>query len=395
MDDNHFLIEWLAYHYQVLPLRRLIIARDPRSRTVPSDILKRWQGLMNITEWRDDDYFHAFFRHSILTANNKSSPSSSDNKNHSHHSSLEDRFTILHRHRQRFFFAKCMKTLKMEMNSTTNTTTTTTTNISTTPTQSSWVALLDSDEFLTPNRNWKYRAMLPTQNNNTTTTIAHLLRRLGNYKTVSPKCIGLPRLLFGTKEDSTSPKTTKGLMGRSSNGALAAAVVVNASNLLTLRWKWRAALNSKYNKAGKTLIDLSRVSSAKAFRVSKTDVHRPVKTLCEVDGMWTPNADSPLVVHHYIGSYDQWMFRHDPRGTRTREKYMGFQKVTDARDDSIQGWIDAFVRHVGPETARRLLQGVGVVDGSATGVRNASADLELLLSELPDFSQPANVTRLS
>ena len=29
MDDNHYLIEWLAYHYHVLPLRRLIVATDP------------------------------------------------------------------------------------------------------------------------------------------------------------------------------------------------------------------------------------------------------------------------------------------------------------------------------------------------------------------------------
>lgn len=29
MDDNHRLVEWLAYHYWALPLRRLVIAVDP------------------------------------------------------------------------------------------------------------------------------------------------------------------------------------------------------------------------------------------------------------------------------------------------------------------------------------------------------------------------------
>lgn len=35
MDDNHFLIEWLAFHYYVLRLRYLIVAVDPRSTTTP------------------------------------------------------------------------------------------------------------------------------------------------------------------------------------------------------------------------------------------------------------------------------------------------------------------------------------------------------------------------
>mmetsp|Transcript_38845 Transcript_38845/g.94042 ORF Transcript_38845/g.94042 Transcript_38845/m.94042 type:complete len:82 (+) Transcript_38845:465-710(+) len=45
MDDNHYLIEWLAYHYQVMPLRRLIVLSDPKSRTTPLPILERWNGL--------------------------------------------------------------------------------------------------------------------------------------------------------------------------------------------------------------------------------------------------------------------------------------------------------------------------------------------------------------
>jgi hypothetical protein len=91
MDDNHFLIEWLAYHYEVLPLRRLIVARDPRSRMSLSHILRRWKGLINITEWQDDDYFHAAWRSQILTVgNNRYSNNKEDNT-----TSTEDKLTIL------------------------------------------------------------------------------------------------------------------------------------------------------------------------------------------------------------------------------------------------------------------------------------------------------------
>lgn len=47
MDDNHRLIEWLAYHYHTLPLRYLVIAVDPRSQTQPDKILQRWNATTN------------------------------------------------------------------------------------------------------------------------------------------------------------------------------------------------------------------------------------------------------------------------------------------------------------------------------------------------------------
>ena len=49
MDDNHYLPEWLAYHYTFLPLRRLIVAVDPNSQTSPKPILDQFQDLINIT----------------------------------------------------------------------------------------------------------------------------------------------------------------------------------------------------------------------------------------------------------------------------------------------------------------------------------------------------------
>ena len=51
MDDNHFLIEWLAFHYYVLRLRYLIVAVDARSTTSPDAVLRRWKGRMSVEIW--------------------------------------------------------------------------------------------------------------------------------------------------------------------------------------------------------------------------------------------------------------------------------------------------------------------------------------------------------
>ena len=55
-DDNHWLIEWLAYHYHVLPLRHLILVTDPTSVTSPTNILGRWSDKMIIEQWNDTDF---------------------------------------------------------------------------------------------------------------------------------------------------------------------------------------------------------------------------------------------------------------------------------------------------------------------------------------------------
>lgn len=61
MDDNHRLIEWLAYHYYVLPLRYLVVVSDPRALTSPSAILNRWRSRMTILEWNVTDFTNETF----------------------------------------------------------------------------------------------------------------------------------------------------------------------------------------------------------------------------------------------------------------------------------------------------------------------------------------------
>ena len=57
-DENPRLPEWIAYHYQILPLRSLIVAVDPASRSSPAEILDRWKNIMglDVQIWEEKKY---------------------------------------------------------------------------------------------------------------------------------------------------------------------------------------------------------------------------------------------------------------------------------------------------------------------------------------------------
>jgi hypothetical protein len=361
-DDNHFLIEWLAFHYQTLPLRRLIIATDPRSRTSPSEILQRWQPLMNITEWSDDDYFPLSYRRSILKS--RKYPNTT-------------KLVLMHRTRQRFFYLNCMRQLRREHEADVN---------SSLPVRSSrrnWAVFIDVDEFLFPNRNWKFQFLLPSRQTGGV-TIAQLLYRLQNSRNFQGPCIGLPRLLFGTKRDDDDNDPHRLALDTSVNASLVTvrdAISSITPKLLTWTWKWHETLqNNDRNKAGKAIIDLSRVPS-NVIGLGQVDVHRPSMNCCTIEHVWTSNTDSPIVLHHYVGTLEQFTFRSDPReGKRTFSNYLEYQNVnfsTIHPTDSHQ-WLVDFVKTVGVEKAKVLLEGVGQVDKSAPPVLSLEESFQKL-----------------
>jgi hypothetical protein len=94
MDDNHFLIEWLAYHWYTLPLRHVIFAVDPNSRTSPTKIFDRWRAEgMIIEEWSDRDFI-------------------SESMAEKGRSNLTEKRMMQHLFRQNMFVNKCLKALK-------------------------------------------------------------------------------------------------------------------------------------------------------------------------------------------------------------------------------------------------------------------------------------------
>jgi hypothetical protein len=320
MDDNAHLIEWLAYHYRALPLRRLIVAVDPRSQTSPSEILGRWQGLMEITEWSDVD----FMPPTKMDAHKQL-------KDHEH-----DELTKLFRQRQEEFYARCMAKLKYE--------------------QKTWVALVDTDEYILPNTNSQgdYKIIGYHEKPTDMTvlgTIHRAQRENKDFTTLleeSP-CLPMARLTFGVKE--SEPKEIQESVPFGFDGA----------EFQTLRWRWHGGRSQKrLNKISKSIIDVSRVDSSLFVPTTHVMVHLPVKEHCNGDDLWILNAFSALVVHHYGGTWEQWSHRKDTRGKRTKDNYEKM-KYDKQIDDSVRPWLAGFVNDVGFWKARNLLRGVGQI----------------------------------
>ena len=74
--------------------------------------------------------------------------------------------------------------------------------------------------------------------------------------------------------------------------------------------------------------------------------------------------ESPLSVHHYIGTQEQWDFRKDARDgmkQRNSNKFAEYGQIQHSYDTSICGWLRDFVKKYGKSQAQRWLDGVGNV----------------------------------
>ena len=123
-DQNMLLPEWLAYHYTVLPLRRLIVGVDPHSITDPEPILDLFGSIgLNITVWRNESTYWQDWGGNLP------------------HDKLDFQLTNTstriekrdrHRKRQYHFYSGCLQRLRDE--------------------GWTWTAVIDTDEYLAFNR---------------------------------------------------------------------------------------------------------------------------------------------------------------------------------------------------------------------------------------------------
>ena len=311
MDDNHFLIEWLAYHFYYLPLRRLIVGIDPKSKTSPIQILNRYQsrGLINITLWNDEDF---------LPNETKTT--------------LERFQTYLYLVRQEYFIYECLKTFKRE--------------------NRTWMIYVDTDEFVLPNRDSN-----PGFHFDTRQKVYSILTNpprndfWTNITTKSP-CHPIIRRDMGVKESPTDViqrGVPEGFIG---------------SDFLTYRFRWPQPYHTQ-QKPGKSFLDLSRVSWDD-IHPSNTNPHRPLKNHCmpkaKYPGFPLPDR-SPFLVYHYAGSYEQFSYRDDGRKSRTREAYnQRYFDFNSMADHGATFWLPRFVQEVGVDLAQVLLEGVGQLE---------------------------------
>ena len=329
MDDNHFLIEWLAYHWHVLPLRRLIVAVDPRSRYSPTPVLDRYRdrGLMEITEWTDTD----FMMHPNFTKD----------------------VAFQYVQRQLEFYSKCTGQLRQEGRS--------------------WTLFTDSDEFVTPNHYAapNLRVSNMTKTTNATTSLLLQLEQVQQAnvsRIMSSPCVVLPRLRFGTKE-STAVEVQHSVP-----------VPFSGMDFMSLRWRWRAksafgkTTNNRHNGMPKCMVNVQYVQdsmiqydgSGKNPVDQLVNAHRPVMALCLEADMRIMVRQATFVVHHYPGTLEQWTFRDDGRAwTRNPEAYQGLAKRARKLDDSIRPWLQDLVNVHGDELVHQLLEGVGNVSSNS------------------------------
>jgi hypothetical protein len=285
MDDNHRLPEWLAYHYHVLPLRYLIIAVDPRSRTSPKHILNQWRRMgMYIDEWNDLGFLNPQLASNII-------PDDAPLQN------KRDR----HRSRQKNFYRSCLIAMK-EANRT-------------------FTMLIDTDEFLMYNHAggdkqtweaWETKQLnLHLQSNfaakkrirpSTVTpspgqagSMMSYIRREKQAGHVSLKtpCISVPRLQFGAVDSTFAERSQQVPSG------------FDPERFDTLRWR-KHAYRSDFVKNGlsKCIIDVSQVNMEQTPKFES--LHRPIKTICGAP--WVDEWKTLLRIHHYLGSWESYRY---------------------------------------------------------------------------------------
>ena len=305
MDDNHFLIEWLAFHFYFLPLKRLIVAIDPKSRTSPKRILDRYQsrGLIEITTWNDADFFPA--NESLRLQHDK---------------------VKLYLARQEYFILECMREFKQE--------------------NRTWVTHIDTDEFVLPNMHAH-----PIYRVDANRTVFSLLTHPPNdhWRGLIGKSSCLPTIRrdMGTRESETDVVQRGVPKG------------FNGSQFLTFRFIWSQPATTK-QKPGKAFLDLSRVP-LEHIHPGNTNPHRPVMNHCLAKDAFPMLIYSPFVVYHYAGTFEQFSYRDDGRSSRTMEKYKKLY-FDFWYDDGAKFWLSCFVQTVGLRTAKDLLEGVGELE---------------------------------
>jgi hypothetical protein len=279
MDDNHFLIEWLAYHYQTANLRHLIITSDPHSQTSPSKVLDRWRGKIKIQEWNETNFLPADFKEKV--------------KDQSF--DVEKLETLNnHRVRQAHFNKECLKELKRQ--------------------NRGWTLMIDTDEYLIP----REEPAVTNQTKTATPTISNVLANLrippGFEKIYSP-CLIINRQQFSageSPEEKVQAMVTPGFDGR---------------DFQTMRWRhhgfemeWYETKISKKECGimrdipNKVMIDLNRVT-LEEFE-SEDHLGNPHKPLAMCpENVYANMRETPFVVHHYMGTPEQWFYRsNDKRG---------------------------------------------------------------------------------
>jgi hypothetical protein len=342
MDDNFRLPEWIAYHYYMMNLRYLVIHPDPSSKTSPAPMLDRWRDRITIVEWSNTSIFSNKTYHLGKDLEGEGKPISD---------------AIRHRsgaflHRQVDFFKSCAMHLKAE--------------------GKKWASFHDSDEFIvvTPQAN------VSRQEINRPGIIPRIVNRYSrelwaktraseynfsdfqqfqdwNLWFSARPCVVLPRALFSAI-NSTDEEVSKDVPP-----------FLDAKRFETLAWRHQGTEMRRSDGPGKAIIDVSRLPDDAPDRTGETETaHRPFGDFCTHS--WPIANGLPLLIHHYLGTWEAFSYRDDARKglARTIEKWRDQAQLNlGGVNDEARAWIRGFVAMVGEERAKQLLKGAGLPRG--------------------------------
>lgn len=359
-DDNNRLIEWLAYHYHVLPLRNLIIAIDPDSRNTPLPILQRWDDTdLNYTLWNDNDYMSG----PMILKRKRQKAVIMDLKNDDEQFLKE--IVKLHDERQKHFLSQCYKHLKLTGHD-------------------DWVVHIDTDEFVVfntisdddPSVNFdavnsehsKYqtdRKRLPKIGE------ATVLDVIAHHH--SPTCVSMPRLLFGAVEADELEKKKINRLTPS---------IFDSTKFDTLRFlrHYTKGINekkfkSRLNGLTKVFINLSQVPISLIKPENIHSIHRPFIGACPDHNTNAESYYSSLFrVNHYLGSWEEFNERDDKR--RNKNIFETKANVNEGPSYDAVPWLQSFVDTVGTKNAKSLLMGIGDIQNARHKIERWSKNRE-------------------
>jgi len=328
MDDNHFLVEWLAYHWFVLPLRHLTVLVDEKSRTSPFEIFDRWKDYMTIEVVSNWTYPGVLALPTPMVHANETAV----------------------RHylgRQHSFYTDCMKRYKLHHD------------------WKSWVILTDTDEFLSINK----FARLPSHPlyagdnvhlpaNKVSGSVMKRIKQIRRRQEHSQgaenvtDCLITPRTQICLKTLDDLPRTPPYLQ----------ALGLKDGNFLTQHF----VLGDK-RKNGKGMIDVGAIDSGYFEQLNLLTQGGSAHVIAP--GRETCKQQLDFQIYHYAGTEEQRTFRDnvDPRGVYSNRVGGSVNPEEDEclgkRASDLKPWLRGFVAKVGQAEAKRLLDGVGRVRG--------------------------------
>lgn len=321
MDDTERLIEWIAYHYHTLPLRRLVIYRDPKSTRELTQLFDRWRPYMNMTIWTSLDQFPHYSVKPIL-ASIKDKP-------------MGVKMIVI----QKKFVRNCLKQLQDE--------------------KWTWTFVGDPDEFLVLSSN-----VIPNS--------AQMMKRPGIIMEVLKGARATKRIPLTEKSLSQQqmhrwgdPTTRCMCLGRRQFGGFESPYEAVAKDVPHIfdPYRFQTLRFRHHRRKGvicKSIVDVSGVQINGNVWMSH---HRTFKDICGDN--WGRKEDL-MHVHHHFGSWELYERPNDRRGGKEKA-YEAYQKKnawvmgsmrSDQGDESRQ-WLGGFVEHFGEEKALELLADVG------------------------------------